>query len=367
MRDMTIMIKPASGNCNLHCEYCFYSDEMANRKKSSYGYMSEETLELVISKTLSQAEGSCTFAFQGGEPTLCGIDFFRKAIALEEQYNTNHVQIYNAVQTNGYSLDGQWAQFFTENQFLVGVSLDGGPKVHDYYRKTASGKETFLRVMKGISFLREAGAQFNILCVVNDRSARRIRQTYGFYRRNGFHYLQFIPCLDPLGEPPGSRPYSLKPEVYGEFLIQLFELWHRDLQRGEQPYIRQFENYVGILLGRRPKACDMVGHCGKQYVTEADGSVYCCDFYVLDEYRLGNFHDHTLEEMDRAREEKHFIEESLIKPEACQECQYASLCRGGCRRTRQEENGYRQYFCKSYQMFFEHCLPDLVEIARRIR
>ena len=149
-------------------------------------------------------------------------------------------------------------------------------------------------------------------------------------------------------------------------MIDLFELWFRDLKEGKQPYIRQFENYIAILLGQMPESCDMRGICGMQYVVEADGSVYPCDFYVLDEYRLGNFRTDTVEMIDRKREEIQFIESSLQKEEACAECRYASLCRGGCRRTRQEEHGHHQYFCQSYKMFFDACLPGLVEIAERI-
>lgn len=367
MQDITVMIKPSSGNCNLRCEYCFYYDEMAKRSERSYGYMSYDTLEVILRQVLVQAEKSCNIVFQGGEPTLRGIDFFEKVIEFEEKYNVNRVQIHNAIQTNGYCLDRKWADFFAKHHFLVGISLDGGPRVHDHYRKTAGGDGSFSQVMKSISLLRAAKAEFNILCVVNDRTASQIRKTYEFYRKNGLRYLQFIPCLDPLGELPGTRRYALKPEAYGEFLVELFELWYRDLKEGVQPYIRQFENYVGILLGQCPEACDMVGHCSKQYVVEADGSVYCCDFYMLDEYRLGNFHYHTIEEMDKAREEKRFIEDSLIKAEECQGCRYEKLCRGGCRRTRQPDDGHRQYFCRSYKMFFDKCLPDLIKIARNCR
>lgn len=367
MNNLSVMIKPVSGNCNLRCEYCFYYDEMSKRSGGSYGYMSEDTLKAVLSQVLAKAERNCSIMFQGGEPTLRGIGFFERALELEKKYNVHQVKIHNAIQTNGYCLNQKWADFFARNQFLVGVSLDGGPRVHDCYRRTAAGEGSFSKVMKSISLLREAGAEFNILCVVNDRTAPQIRRTYEFYKKNGLRYLQFIQCLDPLGEEPGIRKYALRPEVYGKFLIELFELWKRDLEEGVQPYIRQFENYIGILLGQGPEACDMAGHCNKQYVVEADGSVYCCDFYVLDEYRLGNFHTDTIEDMDRVREEKHFIENSLVRAAECRSCRYEALCRGGCRRTRQTDQGHRQYFCQSYRMFFDRCLPELVEIAQRCR
>lgn len=366
MPPISVLIKPSSGNCNLRCEYCFYYDTMSKREQPSYGFMDLDTLEAVIRQVLAYAEGSCTIAYQGGEPTLSGLPFFEKSIEFQKIYNVNHVRIDNAIQTNGYALDDRWASFFVRNHFLVGVSLDGGPKLHDYYRKTVPGGGSFSQVMRNVEMLAKAGVEFNILSVVNAKTAPHIRKTYEFYRKNHLDYLQFIACLDPLLEEPGTRDYSLTPEVYGRFLIDLFELWDRDLRQGKQPYIRQFENYIAILLGQMPESCDMRGTCGKQYVVEADGSVYPCDFYVLDRYRLGNFRMDSVEEIDRAREETCFIQDSLMKEETCGTCRYAALCRGGCRRTRQEEHGHHQYFCLSYQMFFDACLPRMIEIARQI-
>lgn len=363
MPPINILIKPASGNCNMRCDYCFYYDTMSKREQPSYGFMSTATLEAVTAKVLAYAEGSCTFAYQGGEPTLCGLDFFRKAIEYQEQYNVNGVKIFNALQTNGYRLDQEWARFFARNKFLVGVSLDGGPKQHDHYRKSVSGEGTFFRIMKNIEMLRKEQVEFNILSVVNAKTAPAIKKTYEFYRKNHLDYLQFIACLDPLDEEPGGREYSLTPEVYGQFLIDLFDLWFRDLQQGKQPYIRHFENYIAVLMGQMPESCDMRGICGMQYVVEADGAVYPCDFYVIDKYRLGNFSTDTVLQIDKAREESRFIQDSMAKEAACETCRYLMLCRGGCRRTRLADRDHHQYFCRSYQMFFETCLPRLAEVA----
>lgn len=366
MPPISVLVKPSSGNCSLRCDYCFYYDTMSKREQPSYGFMSEETLEAVIRRVLAFAEGSCTIAYQGGEPTLSGLPFFERSMEYQEKYNVNHVKIFNAIQTNGYHLDNRWAEFFVKHHFLVGVSLDGGPKLHDHYRKTPSGEGSFTQVMRNVEMLKKAGVEFNILSVVNAKTAPQIKKTYGFYRKNHLDYLQFIACLDPLDEEPGSRDYSLNPEAYGKFLIELFDLWYQDLQQGKQPFIRQFENYIAILLGQIPESCDMRGICGKQYVVEADGTVYPCDFYVLDRYRLGNFATDTVEMIDKVREETRFIEDSMQKEEACGDCRYGALCRGGCRRTRQEEQGHHQYFCRSYQMFFDACLPRLMEIAQNI-
>lgn len=367
MGPISVLIKPASGNCNLRCDYCFYYDAMAKRAHASYGYMSLDTLEAVIRGALASAQKCCAFAFQGGEPTLCGLPFFEKAVELEQKYNVNGVRIENALQTNGYAIDEAWADFFVKNNFLVGVSLDGGPRQHDCYRKTPDGRGSFSRIMENVGLLQKKRVEFNILSVVNAQTAPQIARNYRFYRKNGLDYLQFIACLDPLGEKPGGRPYSLRPEVYGKFLIELFDLWYEELKEGKQPYIRQFENYIAILLGQMPESCDMRGVCGKQYVVEADGSVYPCDFYVLDDFRLGSFLDNTVEELDEARARIGFVEASRQREKTCAACPYLEICRGGCRRTRLFDEGYHQYFCESYRMFFDARLGKLREIAARIR
>lgn len=366
MPPIHVLIKPASGNCNLRCKYCFYYDTMSKREKASYGYMTLETLREITRKVLAYAEGTCTFAYQGGEPTLCGLAFFEKSIEFQKEYNVNHVKIYNALQTNGYHLDENWAAFFKENNFLIGVSLDGGPKVHDLYRRTPSGGGSFSQVMKNIELLKRTGVEFNILSVVNRATAPLIKRNYKFYQKNHLNYLQFIACLDPLDAVPGEQEYSLTPELYGQFLIDLFDLWYQDLCNGTQPFIRQFENYLAILLGQPPESCDMRGICGMQYVIEADGSVYPCDFYVLDKYRLGNLLTDSLEEIDQMRSRSGFIETSQDRAKACAQCRYQFICRGGCRRTRSETD-CRQYFCPSYRMFFDHALPRLAEISRNLQ
>lgn len=366
MPPISVLVKPSSGNCNLRCEYCFYYDTMEKREQASYGFMTEETLEAVIRQVLDYAEGSCTIAYQGGEPTLRGLSFFEKSIELQKKYNQKQVKIFNAIQTNGYALDPAWAEFFRRNSFLVGVSLDGAPKLHDYYRKNPKGGGSFSHVMRNVELLQKNGVEFNILSVVNAKTAPHIKRSYEFYRKNHLNYLQFIACLDPLGEVPGGREYSLTPEMYGTFLMELFHLWYEDLRQDRQPYIRQLENYIGMLLGLEPESCDMRGSCGLQYVVEADGSVYPCDFYVIDRYRLGNFKTDTVERIDQVREQKRFIIDSQQKEAACADCRYRALCRGGCRRNRRAEDGYHQYFCKSYQMFFDACLPGMVEIAQHI-
>ena len=368
MPPIHILMKPASGLCNMRCKYCFYADEMQNREQASYGVMSPETLENVIQKTLDFAEGACTIAFQGGEPTLAGLDFYRECLRLEKKYNRKNIPISHALQTNGYALDQEWCAFFAKERFLIGLSVDGIKATHDSYRKDAGGGDTYFRILEAARRLEEAGAEFNVLTVVNAKTAPKIRRIYGQYQKLGFCWQQYIACLDPVGEKQGQKDYSLSPEAYGQFLIDLFGLWDFDLQKGQQPYIRQFENYVGILLGRQPESCEQRGLCSLQSIVEADGSVYPCDFYCLDEYCLGNLNDDDMGTIiDRLRESR-FIQDSVNHDEECRNCSYFFVCRGGCRRHREteweasEERG-RNRFCKSYKMFFGACLPALREIA----
>lgn len=370
MHPINLLIKPSSGNCNLRCEYCFYYDITNNREQASYGFMSEETLEQVIKKNMEFATGECSIAFQGGEPTLSGLDFYKKVLEYEEKYNTRKIPIQNSIQTNGYRLDETWAEFFAEHHFLVGISLDGSKDTHNAYRKNAKGEETFFDVLKTIDLLNRYQVEYNILTVIHRRTSQKAGKMYQFFKKNKFQYLQFIPCLDPLGEEPGGREYSLIPADYGKFLCDLFDLWYDDLQKGEQPYIRQFENYISMLMGYPPEACDQKGICNYQYVVEADGEVYPCDFYVLDEYKLGNLNRVAIEEIDRKRTEIGFLEYSLTDHEHCKECRYYAICRGGCRRHRisvNEQGDHINHFCESYQMFFDHTLERMMGIANMLK
>ena len=379
MPPISVLMKPASGMCNMTCDYCFYCDETEKRAQESYGFMSEETLKNVIRKTMLRAEGMISYAFQGGEPTLRGLPFFEKVMEYQRKYNRKGLRVTNALQTNGFLIDEAWCEFFKKNHFLVGVSVDGTKEIHDTYRHAKGnaldgegnplghGGPTFDRILKHIELLEQYEVDFNILTVVNRKVAAHVTEIYEFYRQRGWRFQQYIACLDPLDEPHGQDAFALRPREYGEFLIELFGLWYEDWKKGRQPYIRQFENYMGILLGYPPEACDQRGCCGIQNVVEADGSVYPCDFYMLDEYRLGNFNEERLDAIDARRKEIGFVERSLELDEACRACRYYSMCRGGCQRSRDPIEGtgkYRNYFCESYRMFFDACMERLEEVAR---
>ncbi len=356
MPPLSILLKPSSGLCNMSCDYCFYCDEMEKRDKSSLGFMSEETLKNIIRRTLLRAERGISYAYQGGEPTLRGLEFFEKAIYYQKKYNKNNLSINNALQTNGYSLNEDWCRFFKENHFLLGVSVDGTKEIHNAYRHNKQGEGTYEKVLDGIRLLDRYQVDYNILTVVNQKAAANIEEIYARYQKNGWRYQQYIACLDPLEEKHGQNEYALSPEEYGSFLIRLFDLWYEECLKGRQPYIRQFENYIGILMGLYPEACDQSGTCGLQYVAEADGSVYPCDFYMLDKYCIGNFNKDQLDTIDRNRQTLGFIETSKNLSKTCKECPYHFLCRGGCQRNRDfnEQSGfYENYFCKSFFQFFE--------------
>jgi len=370
MPPLHLLIKPASGLCNLRCKYCFYHDVTHKRETESYGIMTLETLETVIEKALDYAQGSCTIAFQGGEPTLAGLDFFKAAVELVKKHNKKHLKIEHAIQTNGFALDESWAKFFTENHFLVGLSVDGTKETHDRYRVDPAGKGTYNRVLRTARMFDKYGVQYNILTVVNAQTARHISGIYNQYKKLGFSYLQFIPCLDPLGEKAGSRDYSLTPKDYGQFMMQLFDLWYRDVCLGQGISIRTFDNYIGMLLGQPPESCGMSGVCGVQNVVEADGSVYPCDFYVLDEYRLGSLMQDDFAAIDARRREMRYIESSANFDEKCRACRYFPICRGGCRRMREPMAGYElpmNIYCESYKMFFDHALEPMQRLAVSLR
>lgn len=369
MSPINVLIKPASGMCNMSCDYCFYCDEIKKRENYVQGVMTEVTLKNVIRKTMFRADNMISYAFQGGEPTLAGLDFFKRAVEYQTHYNKNDVKVLNSIQTNGYSLNDKWCEFLKQNQFLVGLSVDGTQEIHDSLRHNKIGAGTYKRIMQSVEMLDFYGVEYNILTVVTPEIVRNIENIYTEYQRRGWKHQQYIACLDPLGEEHRGKKYSLSPELYGDFLIRLYHLWKKDLKKGKHPYIRQFENYVGIAAGYFAEACDQRGVCGIQNVVEADGSVFPCDFYVLDKYCLGNFNKNHLGEIDIKRSEIGFIERSYRLSKECRECDYYKLCRGGCQRNRDWNSlsdVYENYFCAGYKKFFSECYDQFIELGRGI-
>ncbi|MDO4321288.1 MAG: anaerobic sulfatase maturase [Lachnospiraceae bacterium] len=367
MPPVSVLIKPASGMCNMSCDYCFYCDETSKRSQASYGFMSEATLKNVIRKTILNAQGAAHYMFQGGEPTLIGIPFFQKALYYQQHYNKKGIAVYNAIQTNGTLLNEDWCRFLSENKFLVGLSVDGTQEIHDGLRHTASGGSTFHMAVRAARLMDQFHVEYNILTVVTPMIASQVDEVYSFYQKQGWRYQQYIPCLDPLGEAHGQTPHALPPRLYGRFLIDLFSLWYRDVQKGRAPYNRQFENYISIAAGYYPASCDQCGVCSIQNVVEANGNVYPCDFYMLDEYLLGNFNENNFSQINQKRSEIGFVERSYLLSARCRDCKYHWICKGGCQRNRDynpDSNTYENYYCESYRMFFDSCLEKIQELAK---
>jgi len=358
-----LLIKPASSLCTLRCEYCFYHDIASKRETKSHGIMNDETLDLLCRKALEDQPKSISFAFQGGEPTMAGLDFYRRLLEYQKKYNKGSI-ISNSIQTNGYGLDEEWAKFFAENDFLVGVSIDGTKDIHNTYRKTASGDDSFNDIMNTIALFNSYGVKYNILTVVTRAVARKPEKIYNFYKRSGFKYLQFIPCMDKYGENIVER-YSLTPDDYASFMMKLFDLWFEDLLKGDNISIRQFDNYVEMAAGLPPESCGMSGVCTVQCVVEADGSVYPCDFYVLDEYRLGNIHDSSFAELETSTLGTDFINNSRILPAKCRQCRIVGICRNGCARYR-DADGINIH-CEAYKKFFAHAGGRISRLAQLLK
>lgn len=369
MPPINVLIKPASSGCNMGCTYCFYDDVSSRRQTKSYGMMSVDTLECIVRKTMDYAEGSCTFAFQGGEPTLVGLTFYKELIRLQDKYKKPQLKVYNAIQTNGIVIDEEWAKFLSKNKFLVGLSMDGCERIHNMFRVDRKQQGTFAKVMETAKLFDQYKVEYNILTVVTKQLAENIKEVYEFNLENNFRYMQFIPCLDEIEEKRGEEQYSLTPRVYEQFLKDLFDRWYRDIKRGEFVYIRYFENLIQRLLGYYPEACGMMGVCTHQNVVEADGGVYPCDFYVMDRYCIGNLVKDTFKEIEENRKALGFIEASQKKDSGCLKCKWYNLCHGGCRRDRDMfESGKlgRNYWCTAYKGFFKYAAPRLEEIAGEI-
>lgn len=363
---LSLLIKPASSLCDLRCQYCFYADVTDHRDVKSYGLMNHSTVDALIERAFDYADQGVTFAFQGGEPTLAGLDFFVYFVDKVQATNPKAIPVHYALQTNGVSITEEMAAFFAKHHFLLGVSLDGPKDIHDMNRVGPGGKGTFKRVKNAIKTLEKHQVDFNILTVVNKAVAGHPRKVYQSLVKEGYFYLQFIPCLDDLGEAHGRSPYALTAEDYGNFLCKIFDLWYRDFRSGKRVSIRMFDNILHILLGLPPESCDMMGVCSANLVIEADGSAYPCDFYVLDEWKMGMVQDTPLQDLIRSERAMKFVTMSHPRPEACKTCDYLPICRTGCRRHQTQESQGQpglNYFCPSYKQFYGHTLSRFKEVA----
>lgn len=357
------LIKPASATCNLKCTYCFYNDVADHRTQFSYGNMSLETTNLLIEKTLDVENGSdITYAFQGGEPTLVGVAFFHQFITKVNQTKKDQQSIHYAIQTNGTLLNSEWMNLFKANNFLVGISLDGFELNHNKYRISKEG-HTFFKVMDGIELLRKYKVDFNVLTVLTEGLAQSPKELFEFYLKEKMDYIQLIPCLPDFDLIENKD--ALTPQSFASFYKVFYDLWLEETQKNHLMSIGLFDNIIPMFVGVKPQMCGMLGYCSPQMVIESNGDVYPCDFYVLDQYKMGNITQDTLNDLWKNTILHDFLKEEKRMSSACEICKFKALCHGNCKRMNIvyfDEAGY----C-GYQDFLEHSHKSMMEIASQLR
>ncbi len=367
-KSITMLIKPASSLCNLRCKYCFYADIAENREIESFGVMTEDTATAVISKALAFAEGGgVNFAFQGGEPTVAPLSFFEWFCETVKSLNTQNSTITYALQTNGTLITQAHCKFFHENNFLIGISIDGKADIHNANRIDGKKKGSFSKVMQSVDMLKKYKVEFNVLAVVTSLSPRTATATYNFFKSHGLLYMQFITCLEPIGSEPFTSGFAPTNDGYYKFYQTIFDLYIADKKAGIPVSIRYFDNLIEMLSGGTPELCGMSGICSGQLIIEGNGNCYPCDFYCEDKYLLGNINTHSLEEMAVCEQMQTFRNTSLKVDEKCKNCSVFGLCRGGCRRERDymsSGNLELNMYCEGRKKFFEYFIATMKSIRR---
>jgi uncharacterized protein len=362
----SLLIKPAGPDCNLDCTYCFYLEKAELFPNTKRHRMSIEILEELIKQTMQQGPRHISFGWQGGEPTLMGLPFFQKAVDFQTRYGEGK-SVANGFQTNGLLIDKDWAAFFYHFNFLIGLSLDGPQHIHDHYRISKGGAGSWQKVYDNAKLLLEHGVQTNALVVVNDYSVNFPEEIYHFHKELGLNYMQFIPCVetDPTSGN-GAASFSVSAEKYGEFLNKVFDLWYSDFSENEpSTFIRYFDSVFHNYVGLNAPDCTLMEACGSYLVVEHNGDVYSCDFFVENDWKLGNVNTHKLIDMLNSERQAEFGNMKANLPEECKTCEWLNKCRGGCTKDRIRDindNG-SNHFCISYKMFFEHADKKLTELA----
>ena len=366
MSMFSMLVKPASSLCNMRCKYCFYADVSDSRAVKSYGVMAADTAHILVDRAIEQAgeKGEVHVAFQGGEPILAGLAFFEDFTAYAAAKAPAGIRFSYSIQTNGYLLNEDWCAFLAKRRFLVGLSFDGTPELHDFLRTDAAGSGTARQVLRAAKLMDRAGVAYNILTVVTRQAAKHPRQIFSFLKKSGFGFVQFIPCLPPFDLEVETPPYALTPRLYAAFLKDLFRLWYDAFLQGDYISIRLFDNLVRLAGGGPPEQCGMLGFCQPQFVVEADGGVYPCDFYVVDEYRMGSVKDSSFAALRESPAVESFLRPAPESP-LCKACPYYKVCGGGCRRYRDfyfSEEGY----CP-HRDFLTQTWPAIRQIAATLR
>lgn len=370
-----IMAKPVGSLCNLACDYCYYlekSNIYASEGKERFR-MSEETLETFIRQYIeSQTQPQVLFTWHGGEPLMRPLSFYQRVLALQRQYAGGRL-IDNCLQTNGTLLTDEWCAFFRENNWLIGISIDGPQEFHDEYRRARGGQPSFQKVIRGISLLQKHGVEWNAMGVVNDFNADYPLDVYHFYKEIGAHYIQFAPIIERIQRhadgrhlaTPSSAPlpladFSVAPEQYAHFVCSLFDEWVcNDVG---QVFVQLFDSTLARWMGEQPGVCCMAETCGHAAVIEHNGDVYTCDHFVFPEYFLGNIHRQSITAMMYSQRQHDFGRAKLEGlPAQCRTCEWLFACNGGCPKDRfcttdDGEPGLN-YLCKGYRQYFAHVAP----------
>jgi uncharacterized protein len=375
------MAKPAGPACNLRCRYCFYSEKKSFFRESKTWRMNDEVLDAYIREYISSQPGpSVIFEWQGGEPGLVGVDFFENALDLQKKYSRGK-QISNSFQTNGTLLDDAWCAFLSENNFLVGLSLDGPEPVHDVYRADKDGRPTFGKVLRTLELMKKYGVEVNILAAVSCESSKQPLDVYRFFRQQGVQFIQFIPIIEREADPKAQRwglqlaappsltreersttvtPWSVEPNQYGNFLTQVFDEWARnDVGR---IFVMNFEWSIGAWAGAGPGVCYLAPSCGRNLIMEYNGDIFSCDHFMYPAYRLGNILDGGLGKMVESKKQIAFgAAKETALPQYCRNCDVLFACRGGCPKHRfvksPDGDPGLNYLCVGFKEFYHYVNP----------
>lgn len=353
-----VMLKPVGAVCNLRCSYCYYLDKKDLYPDDKQFVMSDTLLEKFIEEYInSQTMPQVLFTWHGGETLMRNIDFYKKAIALQKKYARGR-QIDNALQTNGTLLTDEWCRFFKENNFLIGISIDGPQQFHDKYRKTKDKRPSFYRVMKGIELLKKHEVEFNIMAVVNDYNVNHPLDFYNFFKSLDTPFIQFSPIVEKIDGI--VAPWSVPSDEWGDFLISIFDEWVK--QDVGHIYVQMFDAALANWAGVAPGVCIFAKECGHAGVMEFNGDVYACDHFVFPEYKVGNIYSDSLMEMMYSQKQINFGKDKYqTLPQQCNHCKYKFACWGECPKNRIIESKDGEpglnYLCEGYYKFFDHIAP----------
>ena len=373
-KPLYVMLKPAGAHCNLACKYCYYLEKNKLYPTAQRHLMSDEMLEQFTREYIeAQAMNQVLFTWHGGEPLLRSIDFYRKALSLQQKYAGGR-RIDNVIQTNGTLLTDEWCEFFAQNHWLVGISIDGPQPDHDHYRLTAAGKPSWKKVMQGIKLLKKHGVEWNAMAVVNAYNANHPLEFYRFFKENGCQFLQFTPIVERLTRHEDGRTLasladkdeislseaSVTPEQWGYFLCAIFDEWVR--KDVGKIFVEIFDCTLANWMGISPGICAYSKECGHAGVMEHNGDVYSCDHFVFPEYKLGNIRDHSLVDMLYGEQQQEFsrLKHSSL-PRQCKECDMEFACHGECPKNRFMKDKYGDsglnYLCPGYYHYYQHVAP----------